>query len=155
MSKRFVYLGDWTHKLADGKVVSEVTFQSPGHCRWCSLQCSHMNGWEGVEILSGEDIKEVGNPGYWKGYLVTSKWMVTEIVWRTKLWPVHFSKWRTDLGIMIGTLEKWQGFYSVFSFLTRGHIWFQSDRGEWGTSVPSGFKINVPERALSFEKSLE
>lgn len=85
MSKRFVYLGDWTHKPADGKVLSEVTLQSPGHCRWCPLQCSNMNGGDGVQILSGEDIKEVGNPGDWKGYLVTSKWMVTEIVRRAKL----------------------------------------------------------------------
>lgn len=38
-----------------------------------------------VEIFRGEDTKEVGNPGYWKGHLVTSKWMVIELGWKTKL----------------------------------------------------------------------
>lgn len=38
-----------------------------------------------VESFRGEDTKEVGNPGYWKGHLVTSKWMVIELGWKTKL----------------------------------------------------------------------
>lgn len=145
-------MGEWCLRL-----LSEVQ-----DTRWCPLQCSHrhgcLGGWDGVEILRGEDIKEVGNPGYWRA----TRWPPSG--W----WLNLFGKQSCEPCIsvneerglfsdrhsrMMGTPEEQQGFCCIF-FLSnkRGHMVPVWQWWVWGTSVPSGFKINVLERTSIFWK---
>lgn len=69
-----------------GKVRGKVKYKGRGR-DWVGVGVLEVLGvvvWL-VESFRGEDIKEVGNLGYWKGYLVIFKWMVIEFGWKIKL----------------------------------------------------------------------